>query len=258
MSSALVTGATAGLGREYAEQLARAGYDLVLVARDADRLARTAADLEHRFGGTVEVLAADLADRTRLALVEARLADLQRPVDLLVNNAGFSTNQRFVGGDLELEARALDVMVTAVLRLSHAALGPMVERGHGAVINVSSVSAWVPSGTYSGAKAYVVSFTEGLAAQLRGTGVRAMVVCPGFVHTEFHDRAGIDMRLPEPMWLDAGQVVRESLRDLERGRVLSVPSARYKGVATLVRHVPPRLASWGYSRVRRPRSRAGV
>ena len=251
MTTALVTGATAGLGLEYATQLAAQGFDLVLVARDAERLRRTAADLEHRFGCTAQVLPADLSVADECARVGARIAAADRPVDLLVNNAGFSTNQRFAGGDLELEQRALDVMVTAVMRLTHAALAAMVPRGHGAVINVSSVSAWVPNGTYSAAKAYVVSFTEGIAAQLRGTGVRVMVVCPGFVHTEFHQRAGIDMtRLPEQMWLDSGQVVRESLRDLERGRVVSVPSVTYKAVSSLARLVPSRLASWGYARVR--------
>lgn len=251
MPTALITGATAGLGREYAEQLAAHGHDLVLVARDEERLRRTAADLEHRFGGSVEVLAADLATAEGRTAVEDRLGRRARPIDLLVNNAGFSTNQRFVGGDVEAEQRALDVMVTAVMRLCHAALGPMVERGEGAVLNVSSVSAWVPSGTYSAAKAYLVSFTEGLAAQLRGTGVRVTVVCPGFVHTEFHDRAGIDMsRLPEALWLDTATVVRDSLRDLERGRPRSVPSLTYKVLAGAARVAPSRLATWTYGRMR--------
>ena len=252
MGTALVTGATSGLGREYAEQLAAHGHDLVLVARDEERLRRTAADLEHGFGGSAEVLAADLSDAAQRSVVELRLADRSRPVDLLVNNAGFSTHQRFVGGDLELEQRALDVMVTSVMRLSHAALGGMVERGYGAVVNVSSVSAWVPSGTYSAAKAYLVSFTEGVAAEVRDSGVRVMVVCPGFTHTEFHERAAIDLsRLPERMWLDAEQVVRESLRDLERGKVVSIPSATYKAVSVLARHAPTGLMTRGYRRVRR-------
>ena len=161
----------------------------MLVARDADRLRRTADDLAHRFGGDVEVLAADLSHPEACATVEERLADRDRPVDLLVNNAGFSVNQPFVTGDLAAEQLALDVMVRAVVRLSHAALGAMVTRGTGAVINVSSVAGWMPSGTYGAAKAYVISFTEGLAGELKGTGVHAMVVLPR-LHPHRVPRAG--------------------------------------------------------------------
>jgi short-subunit dehydrogenase len=252
MTTALVTGATAGLGRAYAERLAQDGYDLVLVARDAARLRRTADALAHRFGADVEVLAADLSHPEACALVEERLADRGRPIDLLVNNAGFSVNQRFVTGDLGAEQLALDVMVRAVLRLSHAALGAMVTRGTGAVINVSSVAGWMPSGTYGAAKAYVIAFTEGLAGELQGTGVRAMVVCPGFTHTEFHERAGLDMSsTPGWMWLDADRVVADSLRDLEKGRVVSVPSATYKALSLVARHAPRGALTGGYRRFRR-------
>ncbi len=252
MTTALVTGATAGLGLAFARRLAQDGHDLVLVARDADRLRRTADDLEHRFGGAVEVLPADLSVAESCAEVEARLADRESPVDLLVNNAGFGINQAFVTGDLLLEQQALDVMVRAVLRLTHAAVGGMVARGNGAVVNVSSVAGWIPSGTYGAAKAYVTSFTEGLAGELRGTGVHAMVLCPGFVHTEFHERAGLDTAtVPEWLWLDADRVVEDALRDLERGRVVSVPSATYKALSTAARHAPRRAMTLGYRRVRR-------
>ena len=239
MTTALVTGATAGLGLAFAERLAQDGYDLVLVARDGERLRRTADDLEHRFGCEVEVLAADLSHPDACAEVEGRLADRARPVGLLVNNAGFTTNQPFVTGDLEAEQQALDVMVRAVMRLTHAALGGMVTRGEGTVINVSSVAGWLPSSTYGAAKAYVTSFTEGIAGQLRGTGVRALVVCPGFTHTEFHERAGMDLSsTPEWMWLDAERVVNDTFRDLDRGRVVSVPSATYKALSLVARHAP--------------------
>ncbi len=252
MTTALITGSTAGLGLAYAERLAQTGHDLVLVARDTDRLRETADDLAHRFGGNVEVLAADLSHPEACATVEERLADRERPVDLLVNNAGFSVNQPFVTGDLAAEQLALDVMVRAVMRLSHAALGGMVTRGRGAVVNVSSVAGWMPSGTYGAAKAYVISFTEGLAGELQGTGVRAMVVCPGFTHTEFHARAGLDTSsTPGWMWLDADRVVSDSLRDLERGRVVSVPSATYKALSLVARHAPRGALNGGYRRFRR-------
>jgi uncharacterized protein len=244
MTTALVTGATAGLGLAFAERLAQDGYDLVLVARDVDRLRRTADDLEHRFGCAVEVLSADLSHPEACAAVEERLADRARPVGLLVNNAGFTPNQPFVTGDLAVEQAALDVMVRAVLRLTHAALGGMVTRGDGTVINVSSVAGWVPSSTYGAAKAYVTSFTEGVAAQLKGTGVRALVVCPGFTHTEFHERAGLDLSsMPAWMWLDAERVVDDTFRDLGRGRVVSVPSATYKALALVARHAPRGLVT---------------
>jgi short-subunit dehydrogenase len=253
MPTALVTGPTAGIGAAFARRLAADGYDLVLVARDVERLEATAADLRHRFGGAVEVLPADLADRVALAGVEQRLADRERPVDLLVNNAGFGTNTRFSQGDLEEEERQLDVLVRAVLRLSHAAVGGMVERGRGGIINVSSIAGYIPAGTYGAAKAWVTSFSEGLAGELTGTGVHVLAVCPGFVRTEFHQRAGMDVRaIPEILWLTPEQVVDQALDDLARGRLVSVAGLHYKGLSTLARHAPRGLASGVYRR-RRPK-----
>ena len=252
MPTALVTGATSGLGLTFATTLARRGFDLVLVARDEDRLAEGGAELEHRFGGAAEVLAADLSTDEGCARVEARLSAPDRPIDLLVNNAGFATNQPFVGGDLEAEQRALDVMVRAVLRLTHAALGGMVTRGEGAVVNVSSVAGWVPSGTYGAAKAYVTAFTEGVSSELAGTGVRVLALCPGYVHTEFHQRAGIDeTAIPSWLWLDAEHVVADALADLDRGKTVSVPSATYKVLGALARHAPRPLLARGFRGVRR-------
>ncbi|NEB06617.1 SDR family NAD(P)-dependent oxidoreductase, partial [Streptomyces sp. SID13726] len=153
----------------------------------------------------------------------------ERPVGLLVNNAGFATQQHFVGGDLDVELRALDVMVRAVLVLSHAAAGQMTARGRGAILNVASVAALTAGGTYAAAKAWVRSFTEGLAVELHGTGVTATVLCPGFTHTEFHDRAGIDKSvLPDLAWLDADRVVSAARADVRRGAVVSTPSVRYR------------------------------
>jgi uncharacterized protein len=239
MTTALITGGTAGIGAEFARQLAARGDDLVLVARDAERLAAFAAELEARYRVGVEVLVADLSDREQLAGVEERLRDTSRPVDLLVNNAGFGVNQLFVDGDLDAEQRMLDVLVTAVMRLSHAALPGMVGRGTGGVINVSSVASFIAGGTYSAAKSWVTVFSESVDRQLGGTGVTVTALCPGFTHTEFHQRAEMDVdHLPDWLWLDAPHVVRAALADFGRGRPVSVPGAQYKALSTVARYAP--------------------
>jgi short-subunit dehydrogenase len=240
MSTALVTGATAGIGHEFATQLAARGQDLVLVARDTGRLEAVAADLRTTYGVQVEVMAADLVDRDQLARVEARLADPERPVDLLVNNAGFGLKQRFLDNDVEAEQAMLDVLVTAVLRLSHAALGPMTERGSGGVINVSSVAAFLPRGTYAAAKAWVNSFSEWAANEYRPRGVTVMALCPGFTKTEFHERMDVT-RGSGFLWLDAGFLVRRALEDFDKGRVYSVPGVQYRTIVGLSRLVPNRV-----------------
>jgi len=243
MATALVTGATAGIGLSFARQLAAQEHDVVLVARDVERLKEVAADLRERNGVTAEALAADLATSAGIRAVEARLRDPERPVDLLVNNAGFGLRKPFLANDVADEERMLDVLVRAVLRLTHAALPGMIDRRRGAVVNVSSVSGWLPRGTYSAAKAWVTMFTEGLAASLSGTGVRAMVLAPGFVRTEFHGRAGINMsRLPSSLWLDADRLVAAALGDLRRGKTVSVPSVFYKVAAWLLPRMPRRMA----------------
>jgi short-subunit dehydrogenase len=240
--TALVTGATAGIGRAFADRLARRGHDLVLVARNAERLDAVAAELRAAYGVPVEVLPADLTDREQLARVEARLADRQRPVDLLVNNAGFGLKGRFLDNPVELEQAMLDVLVTAVLRLSHAALGPMAERAHGGIINVSSVAAYLPRGTYSAAKAWVNSFSEWAAHEYRGRGVSVMALCPGLTRTEFHQRLGARPdSAPGFLWLDVDDLVDRALEDFDRGRVLSIPSARYKALTAVARVVPGRV-----------------
>lgn len=241
--TALVTGPTAGIGHEFARQLAARGHDLVLVARDEQRLAEVADDLRTAYGVQVEVLPADLADPAQLASVEARLADGARPVALLVNNAGFGLKERFLDNDVEVEQRQQDVLVKAVLRLSHAALGGMAERGHGGVINVSSVAAFLPRGTYSAAKAWVNSFSEWAHNEYAARGVKVMALCPGFVRTEFHERLGIDRDASAPsyLWLEADSLVREALADYDAGKALSIPSKRYKAITTAARVVPRSL-----------------
>ena len=242
MAIAMITGASAGLGLEFAWQLATARHDVILVARDAARLERLALQLRAAAGIQVEVLPADLSVPAEVARVAERLQDRSRPVGLLVNNAGFGLGGKFIGSDLDEQLRALDVMVRAVLVLSHAALEPMVERGRGAILNVSSVAALTAGGTYSAHKAWVRTFTEGLAVELSGTGVTATALCPGLVHTEFHERAGLEYsELPELAWLNADQVVAAALADVRRGVVISTPSLRYAVASGLARVLPRKV-----------------
>ncbi|WP_028637151.1 SDR family NAD(P)-dependent oxidoreductase [Nocardioides sp. URHA0032] len=236
MSVALVTGPTAGIGRSFAHQLAEQGYDLVLVARDKERLEAEAAELRTAYGVAVEVLPADLVDRAELATVAARLSDPARPVDLLVNNAGFGLKKRFLDNTVDEEQAMLDVLVTAVMRLSHAALGAMSERGSGGIINVSSVAAFLPRGSYSAAKAYVNSFSEWASREYAPRGVTVTCLCPGFTKTEFHERMQVGRgSAPDFMWLDADELVRTALKDHARGKVFSIPSPQYKVISTAAR-----------------------
>ncbi len=251
MGTALVTGASAGLGLEFAWQLATARHDVVLVARDGDRLHRLAGQLEAAAGVRTEVIVADLGDRAQLDPLVERLQHPIRPVGLLVNNAGFAVAQPFVGGDLAREENALDVMVRAVMVLSHAAAGAMVSRGRGAILNVASTAALIASGTYSAHKAWVRTFTEGLSVELKGTSVTATALCPGFVHTEFHQRGGVDTSMwPGVTFLNPEDVVAEALAAVRRGAVISTPSLRYKVVAGTAR-VAPRWAIRAFGRYRR-------
>ncbi|MDE0778788.1 MAG: SDR family oxidoreductase [Nocardioides sp.] len=237
--TALVTGATAGIGHAFAQQLAGRGHDLVLVARDTARLEEVAAALRSQHAVSVEVITADLVRAEQLALVEARLADRDRPVELLVNNAGFGLKERFLDNPIEAEQAILDVLVTAVLRLTHAALGPMTERRRGGVINVSSVAAFLPRGTYAATKAWVNSFTEWAANEYRAQGVTVMALCPGFTKTEFHERMDVT-RGTGFLWLDVDFLVEKALSDFDKGRIYSIPGAQYKTIVGLTRLVPNR------------------
>lgn len=237
MGTALVTGASSGLGLEFAWQLATAKHDVVLVARDVDRLERLAGQLRAAAGVRAEVLPADLADREQVETVAERLRATEHPVGLLVNNAGFATGD-ILGSDLAAQERGLEVMVRTVLVLSHAAAHAMVERGRGAILNVSSFAALTAFGTYSAHKVWVKTFTEGLANELEGTGVTATALCPGLVRTEFHERAGVERDFPEAAWLSADAVVAQALADVRRGSVLSTPSLRYAAAGELIRLLP--------------------
>ncbi|HET6856006.1 MAG TPA: SDR family oxidoreductase [Streptomyces sp.] len=239
MTTALITGATSGIGAAFARRLATDGHNLVLVARDAERLHEQATELHDRHGIEAEVLSADLSTEDGIAAVEARLSDRKQPVDLLVNNAGFGNKGRFLEVPMADELTMLKVHCEAVLRLTAAACGGMKERGRGGVVNVSSVAAFVPRGTYGASKSWVVQFTQGVARDLSGTGVRLMALCPGFVRTEFHERAGMGTdNIPDWMWLDADKLVSAAMGDLARGKSLSVPDPRYKALMGAVKLAP--------------------
>lgn len=238
MTTALITGSTSGIGAAFARRLAADGHNLVLVARDTARLRDQATELHDRHGIEAGVLSADLSTDDGIEAVEQRLADRKHPVDLLVNNAGFGNKGRYLEVPMADELTMLKVHCEAVLRLTSAAVEGMRERGRGGVVNVASVAAFVPRGTYGASKAWVVQFTQGVAKDLTGSGIRLMALCPGFVRTEFHERAGMGTdAIPNWMWLDADKVVAEGLNDLARGKSLSIPDPRYKvllGAAKLV------------------------
>ncbi len=242
MATALVTGATAGIGNAFARHLAARGDALVLVARDAERLEQVAAELRSTYGVDVEVLPADLSIREDVMTVATRLEDAARPIDTLVNNAGFGVHAKLLDDAADLQERAFDVMCLAVLILSGAAGRAMVARGRGAIINVSSTSGWIVKGNYSAIKAWVTTYTEALATELSGTGVTATALCPGWVHTEFHDRAGItNKNLPDFVWVDVDQLVSECLADAAKGKVISIPTWRWKAAIFIARHAPRSL-----------------
>ncbi|MEE1666890.1 SDR family NAD(P)-dependent oxidoreductase [Streptomyces sp. NPDC002387] len=242
MTTALITGATAGIGAAFARRLAADGHDLVLVARDTKRLREHATELHDRHGIEAEVLTADLATDEGIDAVAARLSELKNPVDLLVNNAGFGNKGHYLDVPMADELRMLKVHCEAVLRLTSAAAESMRTRGRGGIVNVASVAAFVPRGTYGASKAWVVQFTQGAARELAGSGVRLMVLCPGFVRTEFHDRAGMGTEsIPGWMWLDADKLVATALADLARGRTVSIPDPRYKALMGVVKVTPRAL-----------------
>jgi short-subunit dehydrogenase len=242
MTTALVTGASAGLGAEFARQLAARGDDLVVVARDEARLSATREALERKYSVKVEMLPADLSTVDGCERVAERIVSTSAPIDTLVNNAGIGLYRPFGSVDLEVDERLLDVNVRSVLRLTHAAVRVMTGRHSGQILNVSSVAGFVPRGgnvSYSASKAWVTMFSEALAVQLSGSGVQVTVVCPGFTHTEFHQRADADKsKMPAWMWLDASAVVAQALADARKGKPVSVPSARYKAMISAARHVP--------------------
>lgn len=245
MPTALITGASAGLGVEFARQLARRRADLVLVARSADALESVAAELRSEYGIAVEIIVADLSVAADVDRVADRLRDASDPVDLLVNNAGFGLPLQFADNDIDDEVRHLRVHVEASMRLMHAALGSMRGRG-GRIINVASVAGFISRSTYSACKSWLIGFSRWAHVEYAADRVSVTAVCPGFTHTTFHERMGLapgHEGVPAFMWLDARDVVREGLRDAARGKAVSIPSLRYKAIVALASLLPSSVTS---------------
>jgi short-subunit dehydrogenase len=255
--TALITGSTSGIGAEFARRYAALHHSLVLVARNKTRLDAQAAELAATFFIDAEVLAADLGTDDGCALVEARVADGGRPIDVLINNAGFGLGVDFLHSTIDDEEQLLRVLTRAPMRITKAALPGIAARNNGVVITVSSVAAYLNYSTYGAAKRWALRFSETLSRQLTGTNVRAIALCPGLVHTEFHQRGKVEIgRTPKWLWLDVEQVVDECLRDLRRGKVVSIPSARYKVMIAIGRLMPAALVTAIRNAARKPRKAA--
>jgi uncharacterized protein len=244
-NTALVTGASSGIGTAFARRLAGRGVDLVITARDTKRLKALAKELQDQHGVAVQVLTADLGKKVGVAKVEARLVDPEAPpVDLLVNNAGFGSHGRFWDLPVEGEEGQIQVNVLALVRLTHAALGPMVQRGHGSILNVSSMAGEqsVPqNATYGATKAFVTTFSQSVHEEAKGAGVGVTALLPGWTRTEFQDRAGYTdaRKLPGFVWMEADDVAEEALVAAQAGRAIVVPGLGNK-VVTATADVVPR------------------
>jgi short-subunit dehydrogenase len=242
---AIVTGASAGIGAAFAERLARDAYDLVLVARRRDRLDELAERLGRTHGRSVAVLAADLASAEGVRAVEARIA-AEPALELVVNNAGFGTTGHFAELDRDAEEDQVRLNVLALLRLTHAAVESFKARGHGSVINVSSLAGFQPApfnATYAATKAFVNSFTQAVSEELRGSGVRLQLLCPGFTRTEFQEVAGFASEtIPDVAWMTAEAVVDASLAALRRGDLVVIPGRGNKVIGAVFRALPALLA----------------
>jgi len=241
---ALVTGATSGIGHSFARQLAADGYDLVIVARTEDRLEQVADDLRAQHGVVVDVVPADLSTSDGMDRVADRLTDTAHPVDLLVNNAGASLAGWFGTTDIKDEDAQLDLLVRAPMHLMDAAVKSMSGRGGGAIINVASVAAFTPRGVYSAHKAWLVNLSRWADIHYDDVNIQVQALCPGFVRTEFHQRGQMDVSgIPRWMWLKADNLVKGSLKDLKKDKAISIPSLRYKILATLAQYAPKSLVA---------------
>lgn len=237
--TALITGATSGLGAEFASQIAAQGRHVILVARTAERLAAKCHEVESRYDIHAEGLVADLLTEEGQQAVEARLLSHVDPVELLVNNAGYGLGESFEKTTWDQERDHWRIHTEVPLRLSHAALSTMLARGGGRIINVASAAAFTPRGTYSAAKLAMVNFSEWANLHYAGSGIAVTALCPGLTRTEFHERSGQDAsKFPRIGWLRAENVVRQALSDSAAGKPRSTPSLRYK-TARLVGNVLP-------------------
>lgn len=240
--TALITGGTSGIGLAFATRYATLGEDLVLVARDPERLESVAAELRRK-GVDVETIVADLASRDDADRVAERIEDASRPIDILVNNAGFGLHGTLSAPEqAELHHRAIQVMIDSVFTLATAAARAMSARGRGQIINTASASAWIMQGQYSAIKAWVLRFSQGLGIELQGTGVTVTALCPGWVRTEFHQRAGISSsKLPPIVWINPDVAAKQGIADAAKGKQKSVPSFKWRLALVVAQHLPDRV-----------------
>ena len=234
---AVVTGATAGIGESFTRILASDGFNIVLVARDIERMKERAAHLESQFKVQTVIIQADLATDDGCAKVEKYIHENQ--IEVLINNAGFGINKAFSVSDINAEQQLLDVLVRTPMRLMHAVIPQMKERNSGSIINVSSVAGWIAGGTYSASKSYLTVLSESLHTEMNGTGVKISALCPGFTRTEFHERGRMSMNaLPEFMWLSSDRVVLQAWKENQKGRVITIPGWQYLILSFLSRFGP--------------------
>jgi short-subunit dehydrogenase len=240
---ALITGATAGIGKAFARALARRGWNLVIISRDTARMDALASELRQQHNVHIDVVTADLSTSTGLALATAAVRDSDRPVDLLINNAGASLALLFGDTPIADEDWHLDLLVRAPMHLMDAALKTMSARENrndkGAIVNVASVAAFALSGTYSAHKAWLVNLSQWAHFRYKNKGIHVMALCPGFVRTEFHQRSNLDISdIADWMWLDADRLVADALQDLDQKKAISIPSMRYKFLVSMTRIMP--------------------
>ena len=235
--TALITGATAGIGESFSRLLAQEGFDLILIARDEARLEERARDLGRMHPNLrIETLRADLTVEADIERVESRAS---RGVDVLINNAGFGINKSFLKSPILSERELLKVLVETPMRLTHHAIPSMLQKGEGVIINVSSVASFIAGGTYSAAKSYLTVLSESLHSELKGTGLKVLALCPGFTRTEFHQRGRMRMNgLPQFLWLSADLVTEIAWRDVHRGKAISIPGWQYKILMLVLRLLP--------------------
>jgi short-subunit dehydrogenase len=245
--AALVTGASAGIGAAFARHLAAQGYDVLLVARRAERLEELAADLRRTHGGRCEVFAADLTDPATPAAIMNHAAHIDMPIDVLINNAGLSSSTTFSQTPWESVAAEIQLMVTATTELVHRVVPGMKQRGWGRIVNLSSLAAVIPPGEgllYTGIKAYVLGISQSLDMELKPHGIHVTALCPGFTHSEFHDVMGTREaadQLPSLLWQQPEDVVREGFQAVMAGKPVCIPGTVNKLTAAALRPLPQRL-----------------
>ncbi|MFM8921702.1 MAG: SDR family NAD(P)-dependent oxidoreductase [Candidatus Nanopelagicaceae bacterium] len=240
MKTALVTGASSGIGWHFANLLAKEGFDLVITARSTERLNNLAEDIRSKFGRDVEVISADLTTDSGIQNIAERLK--AGDIEVLINNAGYGLNKSFTKSDMQDEVAVLRILCEAPMRLAHAVIPSMISKNAGTIINVSSVAAWITGGHYSATKSYLMVLSESLHTELAETAIKVTSLAPGFTHTEFHQRGQMKMDgVPKFMWLDADEVVATAWRDAQAGKAISIPGRQYQILYQLMRHLPRSL-----------------